>query len=83
LPHYFVSILVESPELGELFCGVLITILLFFHLPPDEPDPTSVITYQVELPRFSGPLGISLSGSDQPFEPIFIAALTSEGLAEK
>ncbi len=49
----------------------------------DEPDPTTVITYQVELPRFSGPLGISLNGSDLPFDPIYIAALTANGLAEK
>ena len=42
-----------------------------------------MITYQVELPRFAGPLGISLAGTDQPFDPIYIAALAPDGLAEK
>lgn len=49
----------------------------------DEPDPTHLITYTVELPKFAGPLGITISGSEEPFDPIFISSLTEGGLAEK
>jgi len=49
----------------------------------DEPDPTHLITYTVELPKFAGPLGIIISGSEEPFEPIFISSLEVGGSAEK
>jgi C-terminal processing protease CtpA/Prc len=49
----------------------------------DEPDPTHLITYTVELPKFAGPLGITISGSEEPFDPVFISSLTEEGLAQK
>jgi len=49
----------------------------------DEPDPTHLITYTVELPKFAGPLGITISGSEEPFDPVFISSLTEDGLAQK
>jgi len=49
----------------------------------DEPDPKSVITFNVELPRFAGRLGISLSNATEPPGTVVIAALTADGLAEK
>ena len=49
----------------------------------DEPDPTQLITYTVELPKFAGPPGITIAGSEQPFEPVFISKLQKGGYAEK
>jgi len=49
----------------------------------DEPDPTRLITYTVELPKFAGPLGITISGSEEPFDPVFISSLNEDGLAQK
>ena len=50
----------------------------------DEPDPKSVITYNVELPRFAGRLGISLCTASEPAGcTVVIASLTADGLAEK
>ena len=49
----------------------------------DEPDPSSVITYTVELPKFGGPLGITISGTEEPFDPIYISSMAEGGLAEK
>jgi hypothetical protein len=49
----------------------------------DEPDPTTTITYTVELPKFGGPLGITISGTEEPFDPIYISSLAEGGLAEK
>ena len=49
----------------------------------DEPDPKSVITYNVELPRFAGRLGISLCNAAEPPGTVVIAGLTTDGLAEK
>ncbi|MEQ2187496.1 hypothetical protein GOODEAATRI_005285 [Goodea atripinnis] len=41
------------------------------------------IIYTVELKRFNGPLGITISGTEEPFDPIFISGLTKKGLAER
>ncbi|GAB6020230.1 hypothetical protein CHUAL_002950 [Chamberlinius hualienensis] len=42
------------------------------------------VIYSVELKRVgSGPLGITLSGSDEPNRPIIISALAEGGIAEK
>lgn len=49
----------------------------------DEPDPSHIITYTVELPKFAGPLGITISGSEEPFDPVFISSLNEDGLAKK
>ncbi|MEQ2202923.1 Glutamate receptor-interacting protein 2, partial [Xenoophorus captivus] len=35
------------------------------------------------LKRFNGPLGITISGTEEPFDPIFISGLTKKGLAER
>ncbi|GLH12608.1 Protein lap4 [Gryllus bimaculatus] len=42
-----------------------------------------IVVYTVELVRHGGPLGITIAGSEQPFEPITISGLTVGGLAEK
>lgn len=47
------------------------------------PNSTGNIVYTVELVRHGGPLGITISGSEEPFEPIIISGLTEGGLAER
>ncbi|GFS58903.1 glutamate receptor-interacting protein 1 [Nephila pilipes] len=49
----------------------------------EDPDSTCAIVYTVELVRHGGPLGITVSGTKEPFDPIFISGLTEKGLAEK
>jgi len=34
------------------------------------------VVYTVELARHGGPLGITIAGSEEPFEPITISGLT-------
>ncbi|PSN38911.1 Glutamate receptor-interacting protein 1 [Blattella germanica] len=41
------------------------------------------VVYTVELARHGGPLGITIAGSEEPFEPITISGLTEGGLAEQ
>ncbi|GFS78235.1 glutamate receptor-interacting protein 1 [Trichonephila clavipes] len=47
----------------------------------EDPDATCAIVYTVELVRHGGPLGITVSGTKEPFDPIFISGLTENGLA--
>ena len=42
-----------------------------------------VVVYTVELQRNGGPLGITISGSDDLFEPLHVSGLTEGGLAER
>ncbi|XP_055930112.1 glutamate receptor-interacting protein 2-like isoform X3 [Argiope bruennichi] len=49
----------------------------------EDPDTTCAIVYTVELVRHGGPLGITVSGTKEPFDPIFISGLTENGLAER
>lgn len=42
-----------------------------------------LISYTVELERQGGPLGVTISGTDDPSDPIVISALTEGGLAAK
>ena len=44
--------------------------------PPAE-DCMSLVVYTVELVRHGGALGITISGSEEPFDPIYIAGLAS------
>ncbi|KAK2722213.1 hypothetical protein QYM36_002688 [Artemia franciscana] len=48
----------------------------------ESPEGASVV-YTVELVRHGGPLGITVSGSEDPFEPILISGLTPGGLSEQ
>ncbi|XP_006814840.1 glutamate receptor-interacting protein 1-like [Saccoglossus kowalevskii] len=48
----------------------------------DEPG-SGAITYSVELIRHGGSLGITISGTEEPFDPIVISGLTDNGLAER
>ena len=41
------------------------------------------ISYSVELVRHGGPLGITISGTEEPFDPVIISGLTENGLAER
>uniref|UniRef100_A0A672KJL5 Glutamate receptor interacting protein 2 n=1 Tax=Sinocyclocheilus grahami TaxID=75366 RepID=A0A672KJL5_SINGR len=49
----------------------------------DEQESSGSIIYTVELKRFGGPLGITISGTEEPFDPIIISGLTKRGLAER
>lgn len=49
----------------------------------DEQEATGAISYTVELKRYGGPLGITISGTEEPFDPIVISGLTKRGLAER
>ncbi|KAJ8371896.1 hypothetical protein AAFF_G00298880 [Aldrovandia affinis] len=49
----------------------------------DEPDLSGSIIYTVELRRYGGPLGITISGTEEPFDPIIISGLTRRGVAER
>uniref|UniRef100_A0A8C7EB41 Glutamate receptor interacting protein 2 n=1 Tax=Nothoprocta perdicaria TaxID=30464 RepID=A0A8C7EB41_NOTPE len=49
----------------------------------DEQETTGAIIYTVELKRYGGPLGITISGTEEPFDPIVISGLTKRGLAER
>ncbi len=41
------------------------------------------MVYTVELQRNGGPLGITISGSDDLYEPLHVSGLTEGGLAER
>lgn len=41
------------------------------------------VVYTVEMEKNGGPLGITISGSDDIFEPMFVSGLTEGGLAER
>ncbi|XP_055237045.2 glutamate receptor-interacting protein 2 isoform X5 [Gorilla gorilla gorilla] len=49
----------------------------------DELETTGAVSYTVELKRYGGPLGITISGTEEPFDPIVISGLTKRGLAER
>ncbi|XP_062842439.1 glutamate receptor-interacting protein 2 [Trichomycterus rosablanca] len=49
----------------------------------DEQETSGSISYTVELKRYGGPLGITISGTEEPFDPIVISGLTKRGLAER
>ncbi|XP_069620761.1 glutamate receptor-interacting protein 1 isoform X14 [Ranitomeya imitator] len=48
-----------------------------------EQESSGAIIYTVELKRYGGPLGITISGTEEPFDPIIISSLTKGGLAER
>ncbi|KAK2897503.1 glutamate receptor-interacting protein 2a isoform X1 [Channa argus] len=49
----------------------------------EELEMSGSIIYTVELKRYNGPLGITISGTEEPFDPIVISGLTKKGLAER
>uniref|UniRef100_A0A8C5N8M4 PDZ domain-containing protein n=1 Tax=Gouania willdenowi TaxID=441366 RepID=A0A8C5N8M4_GOUWI len=49
----------------------------------DEQEVSGSIIYTVELQRYGGPLGITISGTEEPFDPIIISSLSRGGLAER
>lgn len=49
----------------------------------DELPAQAPIVYTVELVRHGGPLGITISGTESPDDPITISGLTEGGLAER
>lgn len=62
------------------YCNDALINALF--LPLDESCDESVV-YTVELHRRGGPLGITISGTDSPGDPIIISDIIKGGLAEK
>ncbi|ELU00765.1 hypothetical protein CAPTEDRAFT_224220 [Capitella teleta] len=49
----------------------------------DEPDPKTSIVFTVELPKTSGPLGITIDGSEEPFTPVVVSGLQPGSIAHK
>ncbi|KAI9556182.1 hypothetical protein GHT06_018756 [Daphnia sinensis] len=49
----------------------------------DELPEQAPVVYTVELVRHGGPLGITISGTESPDDPITISGLTEGGLAER
>ncbi|XP_051509429.1 glutamate receptor-interacting protein 2a isoform X3 [Myxocyprinus asiaticus] len=49
----------------------------------DELESSGSIIFTVELKRHGGPLGITISGTEEPFNPILISSLTRNGLAQR
>ena len=49
----------------------------------DDAESSNTISYTVELKRHGGPLGITISGTEEPFDPIFISGITPGGLADR
>jgi len=49
----------------------------------EEADTSGAITYTVELKRYGGPLGITISGTEERFDPIIISGITPGGLASR
>jgi len=49
----------------------------------DDAESNNTISYTVELKRHGGPLGITISGTEEPFDPIFISGITPGGLADR
>jgi hypothetical protein len=43
----------------------------------------NVVVYKVQLFRQGGPLGLTISGSEDVFEPIIVSDLCEGGLADK
>ena len=48
-----------------------------------EDEEENGICFTVELKRNGGPLGITITGSDDPFDPIVVSGLASGGIAER
>ncbi|XP_057212069.1 glutamate receptor-interacting protein 2a isoform X2 [Triplophysa rosa] len=49
----------------------------------DESESSGSVIFTVELKRHGGPLGITISGTEEPFNPILISSLTRNGLAHR
>uniref|UniRef100_H2ZEM3 PDZ domain-containing protein n=1 Tax=Ciona savignyi TaxID=51511 RepID=H2ZEM3_CIOSA len=63
-------------------CNALISLLINPISPTDEGE-RGFISYTVELKRHGGPLGITISGTEEAFDPIIISGLTPGGLADR
>lgn len=77
--------------MSEYICLITLCVCFFLQkrnydfLPfiADEQESSGAIIYTVELKRYGGPLGITISGTEEPFDPIIISSLTKGGLAER
>ncbi|KAI3382589.1 hypothetical protein SNEBB_002256 [Seison nebaliae] len=49
----------------------------------DDVDDEKNIVYTVELQRNEKPLGLTISGTEEPFQPIYVSNVCSGGMAEK
>jgi hypothetical protein len=41
------------------------------------------VTYTVEMQKQGGPLGVTITGTEQPGDPVIISLLSSDGLAAR
>lgn len=70
----------------SLYCDKVQNIRIFdilkylFYMIDDE---SGSISYSVELKRYGEPLGITITGTDDPFDPITISGLNPGGLAAR
>ena len=55
--------------------------IFYFFISEDDND--DCVTYTVELQKRGGVLGITISGTDSPLDPIMISGLTEGGLADR
>lgn len=61
----------------------IITLKLRRDDPYGDDDNDDCVTYTVELQKRGGALGITISGTDSPLDPIMISGLTEGGLADR
>lgn len=79
-----VSVLLSAPLRGVLRADrVDMDARVLLACVADEQETSGAIIYTVELKRYGGPLGITISGTEEPFDPIIISSLTKGGLAER
>ena len=71
--------------LGRMHCTFFVLSLSsFLFLSPENAHTSEEAIFEVEIirPEPKAPLGITISGTDEPFEPITVDSLTTGGLAE-
>ncbi|XP_046453439.1 glutamate receptor-interacting protein 2-like isoform X2 [Daphnia pulex] len=78
-----VEILTIDEALSVLQSEQIIRLKLHKSQSADELPQQAPVVYTVELVRHGGPLGITISGTESPDDPITISGLTEGGLAER
>ncbi|XP_016383497.1 glutamate receptor-interacting protein 2-like [Sinocyclocheilus rhinocerous] len=74
---------IKKGSMAHSFSMLLEKFLFCYEVKHNEQESSGSIIYTVELKRFGGPLGITISGTEEPFDPIIISGLTKRGLAER
>jgi hypothetical protein len=78
-----VEVLTIDEALSVLQSEQVIRLKLHKSQAVDELPEQAPVVYTVELIRHGGPLGITISGTESPDDPITISGLTEGGLAER